>query len=164
MNVDHILDTMNRHGVDYLLIGGMNFLLRHEPVLTFDVDLWIDDSAENRARCDAALRDLDASWGATEEAWGPIGRLGPDWLAQRSVHCLLTSAGPVDIFRAVTGLPDWVVCAGRAVAAQTTAGVPYRGLADGDMLACQIALDPGARKLDRIRTLRMVLGEEGASP
>ena len=33
MNVDHILKTLNAHEVAYLLIGGMNFLLRHAPVL-----------------------------------------------------------------------------------------------------------------------------------
>jgi hypothetical protein len=30
MNVDKILGTFGDCGVDYLLIGGMNFLLRHE--------------------------------------------------------------------------------------------------------------------------------------
>jgi hypothetical protein len=38
MNIDHILQTFNTCEVDYLLIGGMNFLLRHEPVLTYDID------------------------------------------------------------------------------------------------------------------------------
>ncbi|GEM_PF-2492134 len=41
MDVDHILQTFATHAVDALLIGGMIFLLRHEPVLTYDVDLWI---------------------------------------------------------------------------------------------------------------------------
>ena len=48
MNVDTILDTMNRNMVDYILIGGMNFLLRHAPVITYDVDLWIKDTSGNR--------------------------------------------------------------------------------------------------------------------
>ena len=48
MNVDRILETFNRHEVAWLLIGGMNFLLRHKPVLTFDVDLWVDDTVQNR--------------------------------------------------------------------------------------------------------------------
>jgi hypothetical protein len=34
MNVDHVLRTFADCGVEYLLIGGMNFLLRREPVLT----------------------------------------------------------------------------------------------------------------------------------
>ena len=36
MDVERILQTMNGKQVAYLLIGGMNFLLRHEPMLTFD--------------------------------------------------------------------------------------------------------------------------------
>jgi hypothetical protein len=36
MDVERFLQTMNGNQVAYLLIGGMNFLLRHEPMLTFD--------------------------------------------------------------------------------------------------------------------------------
>ena len=50
MNVEHILRVMQRHQVAFILIGGMNFLLRHQPVVTFDVDFWIDDRADNRRR------------------------------------------------------------------------------------------------------------------
>jgi hypothetical protein len=60
MNLDRIFDTFNQHGVAYLLIGGMNFMLRHQPILTFDVGLWIDDRDDNRARCELALAALDA--------------------------------------------------------------------------------------------------------
>lgn len=154
MNVDTILDTLNRNGVDYLLIGGMNFLLRHQPVLTFDVDVWLEDTAANRARCQQALVELNASWGPTEESWSPVARIPGDWLERRGVYCLITNAGPLDVFRAVTGLPDWALCAARAIPGQTPAGVAYRGLCDADMLACQLALEEPARKLDRIRTLQ----------
>ena len=123
MNVDRILAAMNQHGVDCLLLGGVNFMLRHEPVLTFDVDLWIRDDAPNRARCAAALADLEATWGETADAWRPVPALGPDWLARRGVYCVITSAGPLDIFRQVKGLPDWAACAARAVSGQTVAGV-----------------------------------------
>jgi hypothetical protein len=37
MNVDAILRALNDAQADYLLIGGMNFLIRHAPELTFDV-------------------------------------------------------------------------------------------------------------------------------
>ena len=50
MNVDHILRALHEEHVDYLLIGGMNFLLRHRPELTFDVDIWVRDDAENLER------------------------------------------------------------------------------------------------------------------
>jgi len=72
MNVDHILRTFADCGVEYLLIGGMNFLLRHEPVLTYDIDFWIHDTAENLDRCAVALQQLDAAWGPTEADWRPV--------------------------------------------------------------------------------------------
>jgi hypothetical protein len=50
MNVDEILQTLNEGQVDYLLIGGMNFLIRHLPELTFDVDIWVRDDTENLGR------------------------------------------------------------------------------------------------------------------
>jgi hypothetical protein len=81
MNADQILTTMNQFGVAYLLIGGMNFLLRHEPsLLTYDVDLWIENTPENRKRCESALAALDAEWGATDADWGPVAQRQSGWL------------------------------------------------------------------------------------
>ena len=62
MNVDEILRTLHDERVDYLLIGGMNFLLRHLPELTFDVDIWVRDDSGNlepelRNRKRVALRE-----------------------------------------------------------------------------------------------------------
>ncbi len=46
MNVDRVLETLNTHRVAYLLVGGVNFLLSHEPRLTYDIDVWLDDAGE----------------------------------------------------------------------------------------------------------------------
>ena len=108
MNVDRVLETLNRHQVDCLLIGGMNFLLRHQPMLTFDVDVWVADTPDNLRRCESALA-------------------------------------------------DWHEAAKRAIPATTAAGVPYRGIADEDMLACQLALPENDRKPERIRALQDIL-------
>lgn len=157
MNVDHILRTFGDRSVEYLLIGGMNFLLRHEPVLTYDIDLWIRDTAENRDRCDVALRTLDAAWGATEQDWRPIAAQ-PGWLMRQAVFCLTSSSGAIDIFRTVTGLSSWEESNARAHAGWTAAGVPYRGLCDEDMLACQMALPPEQRRQSRVEALRRAAG------
>ena len=58
--IDDILQVLNHHGVQYILIGGVNFLLQHQPIATFDVDFWVEDSDENRDRCHAALAALGA--------------------------------------------------------------------------------------------------------
>lgn len=159
MDVDSILDAMNGRGVDYLLIGGMNFFIRHQPVATFDVDVWIDDQADNRRRCEIALADLGAEWGETEADWRPVQTRPAGWLDHHGVYCLVTRAGNVDIFRSVDGLADWRTSRARAVPGRTASGVAFPAISDQDLLACQMALDEGDRKLDRIRYLRHLLGE-----
>jgi hypothetical protein len=157
MNVELILDTFNRHQVDYLLIGGMNFFLRHRPDTTLDVDLWIEDSPENRGRCHNALVELKAEWGPTDEQWGPVSGMSPSWLATQSVFCLDCPAGAVDIFRVVEGLDEWRACRGRAETCSTKSGLQYLALSDADMLRCQLALPEHERRTERVRFLKDVL-------
>jgi predicted nucleotidyltransferase len=66
MNVDEMLRALNQKQVDYLLIGGTNFLLRHLPELTFDVDIWVQDDADNLEHVNSALEKLHTEWGRTE--------------------------------------------------------------------------------------------------
>lgn len=160
MDVDHIFRTFNDHAVDYLLIGGMNFLLRHAPVLTYDVDLWVRDIPENLARCAAALAALNACWGESEADWRPVS-VQPHWLERQPVFCLTSPSGAIDVFREVRGLGTWDAAATRAVAGLTAAGVAYRGLADEDMIACQLALPEAERRPGRIETITRALHGRG---
>jgi hypothetical protein len=159
MNIDRILTGLNDHGVRYLLIGGMNYMLRHKPVLTYDVDVWIEDTPENRQRCEAALAALDAQWGSTDEDWGPVAHKSRGWLDQQSVYCLNSPHGAIDVFRSVLGLESWGGSFQNAVHEATSAGTSYSGLSDRDMLACQTALVEAAQKRDRIAALKEALGE-----
>lgn len=143
------------------MIGGMNFLLRHAPVLTFDVDLWIEDTPENLRRCEHALAELQAAWGRSEEDWGPVAQKEPGWLQTQVVFCLTSPHGAIDIFRAVKGLDDWAACRRTALPGRTAAGVSFLGLSDRDMLRCQLALPEAARNKDRILALKRALGEAG---
>jgi hypothetical protein len=161
MNVDHILSVMNRHEVRYLLIGGMNFLLRHKPVMTYDVDFWIEDTEPNRRVCEIALAELKAEWGATEEEWAAVSLMSPGWLNRQAVYCLGSPSGAIDIFRTVRGLPDWSDSYKTSIEGQTADGTAYRGLSDADMLKCQLCLEPESRKMDRIRDLQKALGQHG---
>ena len=135
----------------------MNFLLRHKPVLTYDVDLWIDDAEENLRRAEVALGDLRAEWGATDDDWRPVAARPAGWLRTQGVFCLTSPHGAIDIFRTVRGLDDWHACDRRASNERTAAGVGYKGLADSDMLACQLALDESVRNHERVRALRDAL-------
>jgi hypothetical protein len=154
MNVDEILQTLNQEQVDYLLIGGMNFLLRHLPELTWDVDIWVKDDAENLARLNRALGLLGAEWGRTETEWRPVAA-DSRWLCTQEVFCLTTAHGALDVFREVRGLEGrYLDCHGRGSRTQTAGGIQFIGLSDEDMLACQEALPVEERKERRIQALR----------
>ncbi len=141
MNIDRMLEAMNRCAVDYLLIGGVSFLLRHKPVLTFDVDFWIEPSPENRLRCERALCDLESEWGRRDEEWGSVAKRNQGWLDGQSVFCLHSPHGAIDIFLSVKGLDSWATSFERSLGGVTSGRVAFRQLCDGDMLACQLALN-----------------------
>jgi hypothetical protein len=164
MGVNEILDALNRRQCRYLLIGGMNFMLRHQPILTYDIDVWIEDTDENRRHCEEALADIGAEWGRTEQEWGPVARLSSGWLAQQGMFSLSTPFGALDIFRAVTGLPSWLECWQRSTVERTAEGISFHGLSDDDMLQCQLALPPAERKLERVRTLQDSIARRRNNP
>jgi hypothetical protein len=154
VNVDEILQTLNSEQLQYLLIGGMNFLLRHVPELTFDVDIWVEDSEENLPRLNRAMRKLGAEWGRTEKEWRPISE-DWHWLQTQNIFCVTTKQGAVDIFREVRGLENrYEECRRRAISSRTATGIPFMGLSDEDMLLCQEALPVEEQKVRRIEILR----------
>jgi hypothetical protein len=159
VNVDAILKALSEEQVDYLLIGGMNFLLQHYPELTFDVDIWVEGGIENLGRLNAALKKLGAQWGATEAEWSEVPE-DPSWLLRQGVYCLTTRHGALDVFREVAGLEGaYVACKARSIASKTAGGITFQGLADEDMLACQMALPSNQQKTRRIQILREALGK-----
>lgn len=162
LNIDQIFKTLNDHQVDYLLIGGMNFFLRHRPDATFDVDIWIEGSPANRARCEAALIALRASWGRTEEDWKPVRERPAGWLDGASVFCLVTAHGDLDVFLSVKGLGSWSESRRHAIPGATGAGVTYLGISDADMIACQQVLPEGERHQDRVSFLQRRLADGNA--
>ncbi len=154
-----MIRALNERAVSYLVLGGMHFLFRHEPVLTYDLDVWIEDTPENRARCVTALEDIDATWGESDSSWGPVTSLSGDWLTRQLVFSFLTKSGPLDIFRRVAGLTSWQDSRRDAVEVHLSECVSYYGLSDRDMLACQEALDDRDQKVDRMRVLRRAIGD-----
>ncbi len=153
---------MHRAGVACILIGGMNFLLRHRSIVTFDIDLWVDDTVENLRKCERVLAELEATWGATDAEWGPVAAKPHGWLSSQALFCLASPSGAIDIFRSVCGLDDFRTALERSVSATTASGVAYHGLCDEDMLRSQLALDERDRSQDRIRILREALENRGA--
>ena len=156
VNVEHIIKVLNRHKVAFLLIGGVNFLLRHRPELTYDVDIWVEDTDRNLDCCEKALVHLKAEWGRSDDDWRPVAEHKQGWLRRQMVYCLTSPDGSIDVFRKVKGLDDWHASFMRA-ARGNVGSAPFFGLSDEDMLKCQKALSKSEQKQDRIRFLERVI-------
>jgi hypothetical protein len=160
MNIDAILESFARNKVDAILIGGMNFLLQHQPVLTFDVDFWVRDTDENLSRVSEALHELGAEWGRDDKSWRPVPS-ATGWLRTQSMFCMTSPHGAIDIFREVAGLEgQYDDCRTRGADCLTSTGIPYVSLSNQDMLACQLALPEAERRLDRIAFLENLLKKQ----
>jgi len=60
LDEERILGTLARHGVRFVLIGGLAAVAHGYPGATLDVDLTPDPDEPNLARLAGALRELDA--------------------------------------------------------------------------------------------------------
>lgn len=59
-DVQELIETLARHGVRFLLVGGEAVIYHGYPRLTGYVDLWYEQTADNATRLFAALREF---WG-----------------------------------------------------------------------------------------------------
>jgi hypothetical protein len=78
LDVEAILGALDRHGVDYVLIGGIAARLHGSPLLTEDVDITPALDRPNLARLAEALTELEARLrGAEDVAFSTIGPSPP---------------------------------------------------------------------------------------
>ncbi len=89
-----LLRALGRHGVRYVVVGGVAAILEGAPITTLDLDIVYDRRPENLERLRAVLEELDARYR------DPAGReIRPtlDRLQTLRVHLLLTELGPLDL-------------------------------------------------------------------
>ncbi len=157
LEFQRLFQVLNDHGVQFILIGGMNYFLRFRPVTTQDIDIWISPVKENVLRCEQAMAAIEAQWGRTDDDWGATAEKPSGWLLSQCVFCLLTNCGLVDIFTAVVGLPDFEACWERGETIAVSGNTTFRSLSAMDMLACQLAIPEENRRHERVAHLRKIL-------
>lgn len=95
---DEILRVMARHGVEFIVVGGVAAILQGSPLTTEDVDVVYRSSEENHHRLAEALRELKALYN------DPAGRhIEPNVhrLATMRMHLLKTRCGRLDLLRSI---------------------------------------------------------------
>ncbi|CAN5183208.1 hypothetical protein BH23ACT9_BH23ACT9_29560 [soil metagenome] len=99
------LECLHRHGVDFVLIGGVAAVAHGSPLATFDTDITPQRSLDNLDRLAAALRELNARIRTSAEPVAfPID--GGFLAAQPHMLNLTTDAGDLDLTFAPAGFPE----------------------------------------------------------
>ncbi len=102
-----ILAALERHGVSFVLIGGLAAVAHGSPVPTDDVDVTPANHRDNLTRLSAALTDLDARVRADGVDGGLPFAHDADSLAAVGVWNLVTRYGDLDISFVPSGTQGW---------------------------------------------------------
>lgn len=94
----HILETLEAHGVEYVVVGGVAAVLQGAPVTTFDIDTLVKVDPENSRRLLDALTALDARFREHDSL-----RPTAADVAAGGHMLLLTRSGPLDVLGFIGG-------------------------------------------------------------
>jgi hypothetical protein len=110
-----IFKVLQRHRVDYVLVGGLGAVLHGSPAMTNDADIVPARTPENMTRLAAALRALDARLRATGEPEGIAFDPHPALLDSMAMLNTTTRCGDLDLTFSPAGLGDYDALAAQSV-------------------------------------------------
>lgn len=108
LDVDRVVEVLDRHGVRYLLVGGVAARFHGSERRTEDVDVLPEDGDENLRRLAAALTELGAflrvGGMSDDEARALPVQLDAATLRGMEVSTWRTTAGDLDVLRSLRDL------------------------------------------------------------
>ncbi len=110
-----VFETLNRHGVDYLVIGGFAVIAHGHVRATKDIDLVASEQRENLERLAAALRELGARLRGIDAEHLSVDPTNPDDLANGANWTMITDAGWVDFMAEPPGATPYPQMRARSV-------------------------------------------------
>lgn len=102
-----IFETLDRHGVDYLTIGGWAVIAHGYVRATIDIDFMASQDAANIRRLAAALAELNARLRGVDADKLGIDPTDPEVLGNGASFTMDTDAGPLDFLNDVPGSADF---------------------------------------------------------
>jgi hypothetical protein len=111
---DELFECLGRHGVRYVLIGGLACVLHGSPLPTVDVDICPANDDDNLSRLAAALADLEARIRTPDTPSGVPFPRDAAFLSGVNLLNLITRAGDLDIAFTPAGTSGYADLASRA--------------------------------------------------
>ncbi|HYO61526.1 MAG TPA: DUF6036 family nucleotidyltransferase [Actinomycetota bacterium] len=107
---EHILETLTRHRVDYVVIGSVAAILQGVGLpRTLDIDVAASHARTNLRKLSAALKEMDARLrlGSTPDAEALAAPIDDRMLAGVFVVTSMTRFGPFDVLFEPPGMPPF---------------------------------------------------------
>ncbi|CAN5802788.1 hypothetical protein BH23ACT10_BH23ACT10_07160 [soil metagenome] len=126
-----VFETLNRHGVDYLVIGGFAVIAHGHVRATKDVDVVASEDRENLERFAAALRELGAQLRGVDAQYLPVDPTNADDLGNGANWTMVTDAGWLDFMAEPPGAAPYPQLRARSVRRRVrSVDIPIVGLDD----------------------------------
>ena len=149
LDADGIFAALNRHGIDYVLIGSLALAAHGYVRATRDIDIVPAPERENLGRLAAALRELDGRLIGGELL--PEVSLDVEALSSAANFPVETHYGRLDVMQGEPGIPPYAQLADAAVPVE---------VGDHQVLVCSrehlVAMKRAAnREIDRVDLARL---------
>jgi hypothetical protein len=102
LDVDRILEALDNHAVEYVIVGGMALVIHGSARVTYDLDVCYARHQENLERLSAALTPLHPRLRGAPE--GLPFRVDPPTLKAGLNFTFVTDAGDVDFLGEISGV------------------------------------------------------------
>ena len=136
-----VFETLKRHDVEYLTIGGVAVQMHGHERTTGDVDIVVRRSPENLAKLGRALEEMRAEIGGIDGHLVGVNPADPQQLYDGENFTLNTDAGPLDIWTNTESLPGsrpWEALADRGLSAHAH-GTTIRVVGHDDLISLKRA-------------------------
>ena len=89
------IESLNSHGVEYLVVGAHALAFHGQPRYTGDIDLWLRPAPENAARIEQVL---------VQFSFASLGVKAADFLHPESIVQLGVAPNRIDLLTSLTGI------------------------------------------------------------
>jgi len=154
-----VVEVLNRHQVEYVLVGGYAAQLYGARRPTYDIDITPSTTLENLHRLSAALRELGAGIRVDDLAEGLPFDCSAESLRGTRILNLRTPAGDLDLTFVPAGFPEGYEGLVGSAKAHTISGISVKVAALNDVIKSKTAA-ARPKDLDALPELIRIAGQD----